>query len=104
MDRVNEDSAHKVIASFKNEDGQLYVPGTIHYLIDCETTKRSVLSRTEYSPVGSSVTISVPASLNEIFKDTNKKEQRAMKVIADFETDDQQTQVIRWYVINLSGI
>jgi hypothetical protein len=104
MDRINEDSKHNVRVTFKDEDGRPYVPTTIHYRIDCDTTKQQVLGVTEFTPVGSSVTIPVTPSQNAIIKDANKRELKTMKVFADYGTDDQVTEVVQWYVRNLSGV
>jgi hypothetical protein len=104
MDRINENSKHSVTVKFRDEDGRPYVPDTIHYRIDCETTKQAVLGVTEFTPAGSSVTISVTPTQNSILKDGNKRELKTLTVYADYDTDDQVTEIVQWYVRNLRGV
>lgn len=98
----NEGSAVTVTARFRN-DGSSVVPLTVRYRVDNRTSRQTVLDWTEASPA-STVTITVPATLNVLANQRNKSERFAVTFEANHGTATAFTNAKQYDVQNLNGI
>ena len=100
--KVNEGTACYVTAKFRN-NGATVVPLSVRYRVECLTTRRTMLDWTDVSPA-SSVTVTIPASLNVLNKQTNSRERRQVIFEANYGTDTAFTNARAYDVENLQGI
>lgn len=77
-------------------------PTTIHYRIDCKTTKREIVDWTSVS-AASNFTIAVTGTHNAIQSNDNSYETKELTVMTDQDLSTQHRQSVRWRVENLYG-
>lgn len=78
-------------------------PDTLHYRVDCRTTKRQILDWTEVASA-SSVAVTILPAWNAIIDATNLIEQKSITFSANMGTDDELNDVYIWEVKNLQGV
>ena len=108
----NEHSGVEVTAEFKSLAAPVN-PGTVHWRLNCETTKKLLQDWTEViadveTSVGGVVTsstarIAVDGSLNVIQSDKNKMEKKVMLVVAAKDLPGEYSQTYEYYIRNLQG-
>lgn len=98
----NEGSAVTVTARFRN-DGATVVPLSIRYRVDNRTAHENVVNWTDVSPA-SLVTITVPATVNVLRNQRNRRERFAVTVEANYGTATAFTNAKQYDVQNLDGI
>lgn len=100
---VTEGSAVELSAAIRGDDGSLVAPTTIKYRLDCETTGQSITAWTTLTP--ETITpIPILATANAILDDSNSYEDRVVTVMTNEGLANQQVQVQKYRVENLSGI
>ena len=77
-------------------------PTTVQYRLDCLTTCTAIADWTSATP-GTSVSISVTGTQNDILADSNPTEVKQLTVMADEGLVTQYLQSVRWKVENLYG-
>lgn len=102
METVPEGSRKTYYATFKDDDGEQVTPTTARYRVHDEDSETELVAWTAITPAGR-VTITIPASANEIIDDANTREVKVLTVQADEGTDNQQSKQVRYQVMNLSG-
>jgi hypothetical protein len=104
-DLINEASAFTLMARFARANVAT-VPSTVRYRIKDVTNDRLVTDWTDVTPA-SAVTIEVTAEENEIYQDSSRpfrrREERVISVQANYDTDSQYTEEIRYLIRNLHG-
>jgi len=102
---VPEETTFTVTAYFRTRASQAAsTPTTIHYRIDCLTTKRLILDWTAVGSPSTSNTIVITSAQNQILDDSFETETKQITIKLD---DGLSTQVIKpalWRVRNLQGI
>jgi len=78
-------------------------PTTVRYKVDCLKTRQTVLDWTSVSPA-SSVSLTIPATVNAIQDDTNDIERKQILVQADAGLSTQSTGRTIYQVENIYGI
>ena len=79
-------------------------PTTIHYRVDCLSTKRQITDWTSVSSPAASNEITVTASENQILDDSHEYETKQLTVKLDSGLTTQQIKPTTWKVRNLQGI
>ncbi len=98
----NEGSYVTVTAKFYDGDTAT-TPSTARYRVDCETTRKPLLEWTEATP-GTSITISVPATLNYMQDQAHTRERKVVTVEANYGTSTAYTNRIKYEIVNLQGV
>jgi hypothetical protein len=103
---VNEASTINVQAKFYNKTNQLSTPTSIRYRIKDVTNDRVVKDWTTLT-AASSVEIEITADENAIYMDGSRPfqrfEERVLVVQANYDTDTQYAEEIRYLIKNLRG-
>lgn len=101
--RVEEETAFDVVAYFRTRATKVaLVPTTVHYRVDCLSTKQKITDWTSVS-AAANVTITITSTMNQILNGDSNWERKQITVKAD---DGLSTQVIRtgkWIVDNIEG-
>jgi hypothetical protein len=79
--------------------GDLVLPSTMRWRLDCVTTGQSVLGWQSGAAAASQV-IEVPAGANVIINDANAFETKRLTVQFNWGTDAQISQYVEWDVLN----
>jgi hypothetical protein len=112
MISVNERNGREFRVEFYDQDHIPTLPESVHWRLDCATSKREVGGITSVTPVtevstdGTTVyyaVIDVPASYNVIQQGRNSREIKKLLVIADKDTDREFSQEYEYVVVNLQG-
>lgn len=80
-------------------NGEEVVPTTIRWRLDCKTTGLELVDWTTVTPA-SVVSITIPASANEIQNSANTQETKLLTFQADAGTDTQITDEAEYIVSN----
>jgi hypothetical protein len=80
------------------------VPTTIHYRIDCITTKRQITDWTSVSNPAQSNTIVITSTENQILDDSNNRERKQITIKLDSGLATQVMRTKTWTVENLLGV
>jgi len=100
---VSEGSALTATAYFRDRATKAAsAPTTVKYRLDCLSTCTTIADWTTATP-GTSVTIPVTGTQNEIQADSNATEVKQLTVMADEGLVTQYRQSIRWKISNLYG-
>lgn len=75
-------------------------PITVHYRVDCLTTKKQI---TGWTAVTTGITADIPI-VTTIRGDWNRTERKRLTVSADKDTDNEAIGTTHWIVVNLAGI
>ena len=78
-------------------------PSTVHYRIDCLTTRTQIVDWTSGS-AGASLAITITATHNQILSEPSRLETKQLTVQADQGLSTQVNGVVTWKVRNLQGI
>ena len=79
------------------------IPTTIHYRVDCLTTKRQITDWTAVSTPAASNSIVITATENQILEDGNNRETKQITIKLDDGLTTQVMKPKRWIVENLLG-
>ena len=79
-------------------------PTTIHYRVDCLTTKRQITDWTSVSSPAASNTIVITSAENQILDDSNAREKKQITIKLDSGLTTQQIKPKQWTVENIQGI
>ena len=79
-------------------------PTTIHYRVDCLTTKRQITDWTSVSSPAASNTITITSTENQILDDANPVEVKQITIKTDTGLSTQAIKPAQWRVKNLIGI
>ncbi|GIW77904.1 MAG: hypothetical protein KatS3mg104_2967 [Phycisphaerae bacterium] len=79
----NEDSTGQIVVTFKDENGDLFVPSSVTYRIDDVYSGQPVVGETSVSPA-SVVTITISPGDNVIINDDRASELRRVTVKAAY--------------------
>jgi hypothetical protein len=103
---VNEASTMSVEAKFYNKTNQLSTPTSIRYRLKDVTNDRVVTDWTDVTPA-SSIEIEITAEENAVYLDGSRPfqrfEERVLVVQANYDTDTQYAEEIRYLIKNLRG-
>ena len=113
MKTYNERSGAEFSARFTANNEQPVVPTTVHWRLDCKTTRQNVVDWTEVATtqelndqsqvVAVTAVIEVPGSANVIQNPRNNRELKVLLVAADKDTDREYSEEHQYYVRNLEG-
>ena len=98
MRRINQNEGFRQVVNFK-EDGIPVTPSTIHWRVTRKVSGDVVQDWTAVGSVSSSVTITVPGSLNTLADFTTKVETRLLTVVADMDTDLEYNQDFEYTIL-----
>ena len=102
--RVPEATGFTAVAYYRTRTTQsAATPTTIHYRVDCLTSKTTLKDWTSIAP-STNNSISITSTMNAIQMDINKSERKQIIVQSDRGLDTQATGSARWVVDNLYGI
>jgi hypothetical protein len=108
----NERSGREFECWFEATPGVPTAPTTVHWKLDCVTTRKSLSEFAELTPeilsdetgiTGCKVVIDVPGSLLAIQNDNNVREVKHLLVVADKDTDREYSKDVEFYVRNVPG-
>ena len=103
---INEASTMTVTAKFYGASNQPSTPSTVRYRIKDVTNDRVVKDWTTVT-AAQSIEIAVAAEDNEIYMDGSRTfqrfEERVLAIQANYDTDTQFTEEIRYLIKNLRG-
>lgn len=99
---VEEASACTIRARFFDQLGAAVSPSTLRYRLRDVTNCRTIVDWTDLTP-GSYVDIPIDAQSNAIYNACNPYEDHALTVQANYGTDTQFADEIRYAVQNLKG-
>ncbi len=102
---IMEGSTCTVTARFYGSTNQPATPSTIHYRIVDLTNDRIVQDWTEVA-ADEVVEVEIPAELNELYNDTNRKrrlEERVVVFVANQGEDIQHVNEERYMIRNVRG-
>jgi hypothetical protein len=112
MLQYNERTGLEKEVSFTDADNLPTLPGSVHWNLYCETTRTVLQGDTAVSvtaTVGADgVTrytsrFDIPGSLNAIQNDRNRRELKKLLVIANKGEDEEFSEEMQYYVVNLRG-
>lgn len=112
MLQYNERSGIELDAEFFDANGAATPPNTVHWRLDCDTTRRVLQGDTAEDAVFSVNTdgvdswtarIEIPGALNAIQSQRNATELKKLLVIANKDTATEYSQEFSYYVKNLRG-
>lgn len=102
---IPEETTHTVTVYFRTRSTKLSsTPTTIHYRVDCLTTRREITDWTSYTPVAANFDLTLTSAQNQILDDAYRTETKQVTIKAD---DGLSTQVIKpftYKVRNQQGI
>ena len=102
---VHEETSFTVTAYFRDRGTKAAAtPTTIHYRLDCLSTRREIKDWTSVSTPAGSNTITISASDNQILDDSNTTETKQITIKLDTGLSTQQIKPALWKVRNLQGI
>jgi hypothetical protein len=103
---VNEASTMTVSAKFYGLSNVASTPSTVRYRIKDVTNDRVVKDWTTVTPA-QSIEIAISAEDNEIYLDSTRPfkrfEERVLVIQANYDTETQYTEEIRYLIKNLRG-
>ena len=103
--RVSEETTFILTAYFRARGTKaVSIPTTIHYRVDCLTTKRQITDWTSVSSPAASNTITITATENQILSDAHPVETKQITIKTDSGLSTQAIKPARWKVYNLQGI
>lgn len=103
MKTVNEGTGFPLTFKVLAAGGVLTTPTTLHYRVDCRTTKRQVVDWTSVT-ADDTTTVHVLPAWNAIINPANLTEQKTLTVKVN---DGLSTQVLKpytWEVKNIQGV
>jgi hypothetical protein len=112
MISVNERNGREFRVEFYDHDHIPTLPGSVHWRLDCATSKREVSALASVTPLTETSTdgtvvyyavIDIPASSNVIQQTRNSREIKKLLVIADKDTDREYSEEYEYVVVNLQG-
>lgn len=99
-DRIKEASTIIVVARFRDRATAAdVIPTNVKYRLDCLTTGAELVDWTTVTPAAS-VTISIPASENEMQYADSRIERKQLTVAADFALSTQFIETLDYEVRN----
>ena len=102
---VPEETTFTTTAYFRTRASKsTSTPTTIHYRVDCLTTRREIADWTVVSTPAGSNTITMTAAYNQILDDAHPVEKKQLTVKVDSGLTTQVIQRKTWKVENLHGI
>lgn len=99
---VNEKSTCTVRVRFYDEDGRPVVPDTVQYRLRDLTSCRVITDWSNLTP-DTEIDIVVPASSNIIHCRGDRQQENALSVQANFDSDAEFSDEIRYVIQNLRG-
>ena len=78
-------------------------PTTIHYRIDCLSTRTQIVDWTAVGSPSTSNTIVISATHNQILDDGHLRERKLLTIKVDSGLTTQVMRAKNWYVKNLQG-
>jgi len=103
--RVPEETTFTATAYFRTRSTALAsTPTTIHYRVDCLSTRRQITDWTAIAVPAGSNTITISATHNQILEDAHANETKQLTVKVDSGLSTQVIKAKRWKVENLLGI
>ena len=113
-DIVNERNAKRVVVNFQDDEtGEPVSVSTSEWRMDCLTNDSMVqdwTASTVQTITGDlgvvteyRTTIAIPAGLNTIINDANKRELKLVQVVADRGLDTEFSAQVEYYVVNRKG-
>lgn len=102
---VPEETTFTATAYFRTRSSKAAsTPTTIHYRVDCLSTKQQIADWTSVSSPSTSNAIVMSSAYNQILDDSNAMETKQLTVKVDSGLSTQVIKPIRWKVENLLGI
>lgn len=102
---IPEETTHTVTVYFRTRGTKLAsTPTTIHYRVDCLTTRTEITDWTAFTTVASNISLTLTSAQNQILDDSYRTETKQVTIKAD---DGLSTQVIKpftYKVRNQQGI
>ena len=108
----NEKSGVEVIAEFFDANGSYTLPMSVHYRVDCASTRKALLDWTQANAVTTvdlsgqpvySATIEIPGYVNAIQSNRNRQEVKTVLIVANKDQDAEFSQEYQYTVKNLQG-
>ena len=96
---VKENDGHAVRVTWRDSEGNPFIPSTVRWRIDCMTTGQTLQSWVSLTP-GSVSNIDIPGSSNRIISAANSSEVRQITVQANAGLASQRTVVGEYVVQN----
>ena len=101
-------------ALFFDNQNNPAVPSTVHWRLDCATTKKELVDDWIQVPVvidsdeagnvlSVTATITIPGHLNSIQWDRNRRETKTLLVVSNKDLDSEYSQDYSYVVNNLQG-
>ena len=100
---VNEGSRLVLTVDLFDYTNTAVTPTTLRYRVDCKTTGKDLVGWTSVTP-STSVTITIPASANDIQNNRNQYEVKEITIEADAGTDNAFQDNALWKVRNLQAV
>jgi hypothetical protein len=102
---VPEETTFTATCYFRTRSTQTAsIPTTIHYRVDCLSTKTRITDWTLVSSPAASRTIVITSTENQILDDSHLMEVKQLTVKADDGLSTQVIKPVQWKVRNLQGI
>ena len=102
---VHEETTFPVTAYFRDRASKSgATPTTIHYRVDCLTTKREITDWTLVSTPAQSNSITITTTENQILDDGHNREKKQITIKLDSGLSTQVIKSKTWIVENLQGI
>jgi len=102
--RVEEETAFDVEVYFRTRATKVALaPTTIHYRVDCLTTKETVTEWTSVS-AAANVTITITSAMNQIRNGDSNWERKQIMIKADDGLSTQVMKTGKWIVDNNFGV
>jgi hypothetical protein len=104
LTRVTEETTFTVTSYHRTRATKASsVPTTIHYRIDCLTTKREITDWTSVSSPAASNSIIITSTENKILDDSNNNERKQITIKLDSGLTTQVMKTKTWTVDNILG-
>ena len=100
---INEQTSAYCTVRFYNRAGDLAIPISAQYRVDCSTTLTSLVPPTPLTPA-SVIEIHITASQNRIIDPANAQEEKSVTVVANYGTDDMITTQTNYTILNLHHV
>jgi hypothetical protein len=102
---VPEETTFTATAYFRTRASKTAsVPTTVHYRVDCLTTKTQIQDWTQVTTPAESNAITITSAHNQIIDDAHNNERKQLTVKTDSGLSTQVIKTARWKVRNLQGI
>jgi len=102
---VPEETTFTLTAYFRTRATQAAsTPTTIHYRLDCLSTRREILDWTSVATPAASNTITITSAQNQILDDSFPIETKQVTIKLDDGLSTQVIKAAQWKVRNLQGI